>query len=85
MNDLDEILLEIGCLKRRLGDLWDSKGKTDQEVLDLALKIDELLNEYERRLHERWWKEKVLIKMAKYLSLSQWARLRNLSLVFERG
>ena len=48
MSDLDRIILEIGCLKRRLGDLWESKGKTDQEVLDLAEKIDELLNKYER-------------------------------------
>ena len=54
MDELDGILLEIGCLKRRLGDLWEAaKGKTDQEVIDLAVKIDELLNEYERRLHDQ--------------------------------
>ena len=52
MNNLEKIRLQIGILKRRLGDLWESKGKTDQEVLDLAVKIDELLNEYNRRLQD---------------------------------
>ena len=50
MNDLEGILSEIKDLKRQLGDLWESKGKTDQEVLNLAEKIDVLLNEYDYRL-----------------------------------
>lgn len=52
MGDLEGIILEIGYLRRKLGDLWESKGKTDQEVLDLAEKIDDLLNEYDRGLRD---------------------------------
>jgi hypothetical protein len=50
MGRTEELILEIRYLKRKLGDLWESKGKTDQEVLELAEKIDDLLNEYDRRL-----------------------------------
>ena len=47
---LAEVSLQITTLKRILGDLWESKGKTDEEILDLAAKIDQLLNEYDRLL-----------------------------------
>ena len=47
---LAEVSFQITTLKRKLGDLWESKGKTDEEILDLATKIDQLLNEYDRLL-----------------------------------
>jgi hypothetical protein len=50
MNRLAKIELEIRRLKRRLRDLWELKGKADQEILDLADEIDRLLNEYDRCL-----------------------------------
>lgn len=46
LNNLSKVIREINYLKRELGNLWVSKGKTDQEVLDLAEKIDNLLNKY---------------------------------------
>lgn len=52
MGEPEEIILEISYLKRKLAYLWESKGKTDQEVLDLAEKIDDLLNEYDRGLRD---------------------------------
>lgn len=50
MKRLDEITVEIIILKKQLAELWETKGKTDQEVLDLAEKIDKLLNEYDHQL-----------------------------------
>jgi hypothetical protein len=52
MSHLDEIKLEIEFLKRLLADLWEVKGKTDQEILALADKIDILLNEYDRCMQD---------------------------------
>ncbi|MGE5581305.1 MAG: aspartyl-phosphate phosphatase Spo0E family protein [Bacillota bacterium] len=44
---LAQVDLELKALKKQLANLWESKGKTDEEVLDLAGKIDLLLNEYD--------------------------------------
>lgn len=52
MNDAEKIMLKIKYLKKRLGELWELKGKTDEEILDLADKIDLLLNEYDRCLRK---------------------------------
>jgi hypothetical protein len=46
-NNINNVIREINHLKRKLGDLWVLKGKTDQEVLDLAEEIDSLLNKYD--------------------------------------
>ena len=44
---IDEVKSEIYYFKKELTDLWQSKGETDQEILDLAEKIDKLMNEYD--------------------------------------
>jgi hypothetical protein len=44
---LVEIDQEITVLKRQLYNLWAKNGKIDQEVLNLADKIDHLINEYD--------------------------------------
>lgn len=47
-DQLHNKILEINLWKRKLMDLWDLEGETDQEVLEMAEKIDHLLNEYNR-------------------------------------
>ncbi|HEX3045420.1 MAG TPA: aspartyl-phosphate phosphatase Spo0E family protein [Bacillota bacterium] len=42
------ILLQINELKVKLGALWEERGKTDKEVLDLSVEIDDLINRYYR-------------------------------------
>jgi hypothetical protein len=49
-NRLYEVSLQINKLKKMLGCLWESKGRTDEEILNLAEKIDQLLNEYDQLL-----------------------------------
>jgi hypothetical protein len=46
-NNINNVISEINYLKRKLGNLWALKGKTDQEILDLSEKIDNLLNKYD--------------------------------------
>jgi hypothetical protein len=46
----DNILLKIGDLKLKMGALWEERGKTDSEILEISVEIDGLLNEYYRRL-----------------------------------
>jgi hypothetical protein len=48
VDQLHNKILEINLWKRKLMDLWDSKGETDQEVIEMAEKVDHLLNEYYR-------------------------------------
>ena len=45
---LDNLLNEIKSMKKLLTEAWELKGKTDQEILDLSLKLDELINKYNR-------------------------------------
>lgn len=47
---LYNICAEITHLKKKLFELWQDRGKVDQDVLDLAQKVDNLLNEYDRLL-----------------------------------
>lgn len=35
-------------LRVKLGELWDAKGRTDQEILELSVEYDKLLNKYYR-------------------------------------
>lgn len=35
-------------LRGKLGELWDAKGRTDQEILELSVEYDKLLNQYYR-------------------------------------
>jgi hypothetical protein len=46
LERLNEVTIKINLLKRKLTDLWQVEGRTDQEILELAEKIDVLLNEY---------------------------------------
>lgn len=48
-----EILSQMKTLRIKLGELWDERGRTDQEVLDLSMEYDQLLNQYYRinKLH----------------------------------
>jgi hypothetical protein len=46
--EITEIIIKINQLKIKLGELWDEKGETDQEVLGLSVEIDHLLNQYDR-------------------------------------
>lgn len=46
----ENILLQIGELKLKMGRLWDERGKTDDEILEISVEIDGLINEYYRSL-----------------------------------
>jgi hypothetical protein len=46
-SEITEIIVKINQLKVKLGELWDEKGKTDQEILGLSIEIDHLLNQYD--------------------------------------
>jgi hypothetical protein len=39
---------EVWSAKKKLMDLWDFKGVTDQEILEAAAEVDRLLNEHYR-------------------------------------
>jgi hypothetical protein len=43
-----KILLQINELKAKMGTLWDERGRTDKEILDLSVEIDDLINMYYR-------------------------------------
>jgi hypothetical protein len=43
-----DIFAQIKTLRIKLGELWDKKGKTDQEILGLSVEIDQLINQYYR-------------------------------------
>ncbi len=47
-SEITEIIIKINQLKIKLGELWDVKGETDQEILWLSEEIDLLLNQYDR-------------------------------------
>lgn len=51
-NRLSEVVQEINDLKRQLADLWETRQKTDEDVLALSTRIDQLLNEHDRLLCE---------------------------------
>lgn len=40
--------LKITHARKHLHSLWEAKGYTDEEVLDASIKLDQLLNQYER-------------------------------------
>jgi hypothetical protein len=46
----EKILYQINALKIKMGALWDERGKTDPEILEISIEIDVLLNEYSRTL-----------------------------------
>lgn len=46
-----EILEEqIKVARERMHQLWNEKGHTDSDVLNASIVLDELLNEYQRRI-----------------------------------
>jgi hypothetical protein len=45
---LHEVCIKIEHLKKTLSILWQQRGKTDQDVLNLAGQIDDLINKYDR-------------------------------------
>lgn len=49
---LNQVMTEIQRLKETLAMKWETKGATDPEILELADKIDQLLNEHDRLLQE---------------------------------
>lgn len=51
-NRLHEVVQEINELKRQLTELWETKQQTDEDVLALSTRIDQLLNEHDRLLCE---------------------------------
>lgn len=51
-NRLHEVVQEINDLKRQLADLWETRQETDEDVLTLSTRIDQLLNEHDRLLCE---------------------------------
>jgi hypothetical protein len=53
-----DILMKMKALQSKLDELWDEKGKTDQEMLDLSVELDRLLNQYYRINHYIWGKFK---------------------------
>ncbi|HEX3046660.1 MAG TPA: aspartyl-phosphate phosphatase Spo0E family protein [Bacillota bacterium] len=36
--------------KRKMAELWDERGKTDSEILRVSVEIDELMNEYYKKI-----------------------------------
>jgi hypothetical protein len=48
---LDKLKLEIKVEKKRLEELFSSKGYTDYEVLRQGDKVDRLINQYDRMVN----------------------------------
>ena len=46
----ENLLLHIKELKIKMAALWDERGTTDQEILEISVEIDGLINEYYRNL-----------------------------------
>jgi hypothetical protein len=46
----ENLLLQIKELKIKMAALWDERGTTDDEILEISVVIDGLLNEYNRNL-----------------------------------
>jgi hypothetical protein len=44
---------EVWSAKKKLMDLWDFKGVTDQEILEAAAEVDRLLNEHYRTKEDK--------------------------------
>jgi hypothetical protein len=44
--------IKITHARKNLHSLWEIKGYTDAEVLDASIKLDQLLNQYERLFRE---------------------------------
>ena len=53
MNEIEEIITQIKKLKVQMEEKWNEKGQTDQEVLNLSIKIDELINKYNRLIKQQ--------------------------------
>ena len=47
-KETDEVIHQIKKMKAYMSELWEEKGRTDQEILDVSVKIDELLVKYYR-------------------------------------
>lgn len=47
---LIQVIREINNLKRQLADLWETKQRTDADILRIADRLDRLLNEHDRLL-----------------------------------
>jgi hypothetical protein len=45
---LKKLLEQIKIARNRMQQLWEEKGYTDNEVLAASIKVDHLLNEYDR-------------------------------------
>jgi hypothetical protein len=43
---IDEILNKINEYRLKLTELWEIKGRTDQDILALSQEMDRLINEY---------------------------------------
>jgi hypothetical protein len=48
VDDLNEILSQINEKKLKMSALWETRGKTDPEILGISVEIDDLLNKYYR-------------------------------------
>ncbi|HOJ77043.1 MAG TPA: aspartyl-phosphate phosphatase Spo0E family protein [Bacillota bacterium] len=44
---------KITDARKNLHSLWETKGYTDDEVLDASIKLDQLLNQYQRLISKR--------------------------------
>ncbi len=50
VDRLNRVIQKIEDLKQQLNDLWETRQKTDEDVLALSSRIDRLLNEHDRLL-----------------------------------
>lgn len=46
--ELNDLMLQIRIGKKKLADLYESKGKTDFDVLKQGDEVDRLINEFTR-------------------------------------
>lgn len=44
-----DLITEMKKIRIKLGELWDTKGRTDQEILELSMEYDNLMNQYYRK------------------------------------
>lgn len=47
-RQIAQLEIKITHARKNLNLLWDAKGYTDAEVLDASIKLDQLLNQYDR-------------------------------------
>jgi hypothetical protein len=50
---ISEIIRQIDILKIKMDELWNERGKTDQEILGVSMEIDRLINRYYQIKNQR--------------------------------